>query len=434
MIPLIEKKRDGGEHSAEELQWLMQQVVAGSVPDYQLAAWLMAVVCRGMTATETADLTLAMASSGEMLDLGDLGGQVVDKHSTGGVGDKTTLVVGPLAAACGLVVAKMSGRGLGHTGGTLDKLESIPGLSVDLDVERFRRQAKAVGLVIAGQSARLAPADGKLYSLRDVTGTVESLPLLAASIMSKKLAAGAGSIVLDVKSGEGAFLTDYRDAYALADTMVQIGHHAGRRMRAVLSSMDQPLGLAIGNALEVAEAIDTLRGDGPDDLTTLAIELTAHLIELASSGVDHEAALAQAREALFGWRGLERFAAMIEAQGGDPRVVDDPGGLPVASYQLVVTSAEEGVIQGVHARQLADTCVRLGAGRLKKGDSIDPAVGVVLRVKTGERVARGDELAVVHARDEATARRAAFEVLAAFQIGDSMKAAPPLIREVIGED
>jgi len=323
-VDFIEKKRDGGEHTAAELREWINAYVAGEVPDYQMAAWLMAVFFRGMTPQETAELTLAMAHSGEVLDLSELG-KTVDKHSSGGVGDKTTLVVAPILAAAGLVVAKMSGRGLAHTGGTIDKLESIPGWRPELSDEEFMRQAREVGLVIAGQSKNLAPADGKMYALRDVTGTVPSIPLIASSIMSKKLAAGAQIITLDVKVGKGAFMKNVAEARQLAELMVSIGRHAGRDVRAVLSQMDQPLGRAVGNAIEVREAIATLKGEGPEDLEKLSLALAEEALEAA--GMDTAAAAEVWRDG----SALAKLRAFIEAQGGDGRVVEDPELLELAS-------------------------------------------------------------------------------------------------------
>ncbi|MEO8082572.1 MAG: thymidine phosphorylase [Ardenticatenales bacterium] len=416
LLELIEAKRDGRSHHEAQLRWLMRAVVGGAVPDYQLAAWLMAVVLRGMTGPETAALTRAMAESGACLDLSDVPGPTVDKHSTGGVGDKTTLVVGPLAAATGLTMAKMSGRGLGHTGGTLDKLESFPGLTVDLDVERFKRQARDVRLVIAGQTADLAPADRILYALRDVTGTVPSLPLIASSIMSKKLAAGASAIVLDVKVGGGAFMKTLPEARALAEAMLSIGRAAAppRRMAALLTAMDQPLGRAIGNALEVAEAIATLRGDGPADLLDLSLQLTA-LLHVAAGIADHVDAVRPALErAIASGAALDRLRQLVEAQGGDPRCVDDPALLPHAPHVATIRAARSGVVLRVDARALGDAAVRLGAGRRRKGEAIDHAVGLIVHARCGDSVAVGDALADVHARTSAKAADVETAVRAAF--------------------
>ncbi|MFN8423539.1 MAG: thymidine phosphorylase [Anaerolineae bacterium] len=433
MLPLVEAKRDGLAHDEASLRWLMRAVVDGAVPDYQIAAWLMAVVLRGMTAAETAALTRAMAESGTCLDLSDVPGPVVDKHSTGGVGDKTTLVVGPLAAATGLTMAKMSGRGLGHTGGTLDKLESFPGLTVDLDVERFKRQARDVGLVVAGQSADLAPADRILYALRDVTGTVPSLPLIASSIMSKKLAAGAAAIVLDVKVGGGAFMQTLGEAQALAEAMLAIGRAAAppRRMAALLTAMDEPLGRAIGNALEVREAIETLRGDGPPDLLELALR-TASLLHVAAGAAVHvDEARPRLERALASGEALERLRRMVASQGGDAACVDAPDRLPSAPIRRAVLAPTAGVVRRVDARALGDGAVALGAGRRVKGEAIDHAVGFVLCARVGERVAAGDALAEVHARTEDSARAGAAAVRAAFDVDVDADAAPAPVAVVL---
>jgi len=419
MLPLIEAKRDGHAHDLAALRFIAEGAAHGTIPDYQLAAWLMAVVCRGMTPAETADLTLAMAASGRMLDLSCLPGPVVDKHSTGGVGDKTSLIVGPLAAATGLTVAKMSGRGLGHTGGTLDKLESIPGLSVDIAPEAFLRQAAEIGLVIAGQSEDLAPADKALYALRDVTGTVPSLPLIASSIMSKKIAAGAGAIALDVKFGAGAFMPTLEEARALAQTMVELGRHAGRRVVAALSPMEQPLGRAVGNALEVAEAVATLRGEGPADLVSLCLTVTGLMHVAAGRAAHPEEVRTSLERAIRDGSALARFGAMIEAQGGDARVVEDPAGvLPQAPLERAVAAPRAGVLARLDARAVGDAAVALGAGRQRKGDAVDPAVGVVLAVKVGQVVDAGEPLAWLHARDEAGAAAAAERLLAGASIVD----------------
>lgn len=426
MLPLIEAKRDGRAHAAAELDALMRAVVARAVPDYQLAAWLMAVVCRGMTPPETAALTAAMVDSGARLDLAGVPGPIVDKHSTGGVGDKTTLVVAPLAAATGLTVAKMSGRGLGHTGGTLDKLESFPGLSVDLDAARFRAQARDIGLVIAGQSADLAPADGILYALRDVTGTVASLPLIASSIMSKKLAAGAQAIVLDVKVGRGAFLAGEADARALAEAMIALGAAADppRRVIAQLSAMDAPLGRAVGNALEVREALRTLRGEGPPDLERLSLRLAALLHVAAGTAPSVEAALPRVEAALRSGAALDKLRAMVAAQGGDATAVDDPDRLPRAPVVRTLAAARAGHVAAIDARAVGGVAVALGAGRRVKGAPVDPAVGIVLAVGIGEAVAAGQPLAQVHARDDAAAA-AALDALAALVVLDPAPRAVP---------
>jgi pyrimidine-nucleoside phosphorylase len=426
IVDLIEKKREGGTHSLEELEAIVSGYVQGEVPDYQIAAWLMAVCWRGMQPDELANLTQVMAASGEQLDLSSVGRPVADKHSTGGVGDKTSLIVMPLVAACGVPVGKMSGRGLGFTGGTIDKLESFPGIRVDLDAAGFVRQLRQVGIVITGQSADLAPADGKLYALRDVTGTVPSLPLIASSIMSKKLAAGANVIVLDVKTGSGAFMRETDAALDLARAMVDIGVAAGRRMAAVVSDMSQPLGRAVGNALEVGEALETLEGQGPPELTEFAIELATLIVSLASESArgrsDVEAALSSGA-------GLRSFRSMIEAQGGDARAFDDRGRLPRAAIQHQVLADADGYIGRLDALTIAHAATALGAGRERKGDAIDLSVGVVLQVKLGDQVARGQPLAMLHANDQARLEQAARIIRSAVELSPRPVATPPLILE-----
>ena len=396
VVDLIEKKRDGGVHSRAELEAIVDGYVRGDVPDYQVAAWLMAVCWQGMQPAEVAALTEVMAASGEQLDLASIGRPVADKHSTGGVGDKTSLVVMPLVAACGVPVGKMSGRGLGFTGGTIDKLESFANIRLDLDAQAFVRQLAEIGIVITGQSADLAPADGKLYALRDVTGTVPSLPLIASSIMSKKLAAGAHAIVLDVKTGSGAFMRDAAAARALAQAMVQIGTAAGRRMAAVVSDMSQPLGRAVGNALEVAEALDTLEGHGPPEFQAFALDLATMVVELTSGGV---LGRADVERALASGAGLARLRAMIQAQGGSTAAFDDRAALPQARLQQPVLARADGFVAELDALAVAHASIALGAGRERKGDPIDLAVGVVLEVKVGDRVQPGQPLATLHASD-----------------------------------
>ena len=397
IVDLIEKKRDGGAHTREELEALVGGYVRGEVPDYQVAAWLMAVCWRGMRADETAVLTQVMAASGQQLDLSEIGRPVADKHSTGGVGDKTSLVVMPLVAACGVPVGKMSGRGLGFTGGTIDKLETFPGIRIDLDATAFVRQLREVGLVITGQSADLAPADGKLYALRDVTGTVPSLPLIASSIMSKKLAGGADVIVLDVKTGSGAFMRERESARALAHAMIDIGVAAGRRVAAVVSDMSQPLGHAVGNALEIAEVLDTLEGRGPPELTDFAVELATIIVGLASNS---RVGRPEVEQALGSGAGLGMFRRMIEAQGGGASALDDRARLPTARLQRPVLAQTAGHVAEVDALTIAEASTALGAGRERKGDPIDLAVGVVLQAQVGDRVAAGQPLAMLHAGDE----------------------------------
>jgi pyrimidine-nucleoside phosphorylase len=429
IVDLIEKKRDGGTHSRDELEAIVDGYVRGEVPDYQLAAWLMAVCWRGMEPDEVATLTQVMAASGEQLDLSSIGKPVADKHSTGGVGDKTSLVVMPLVAACGVPVGKMSGRGLGFTGGTIDKLESFPGIRVDLDAAAFVRQLREVGIVITGQSADLAPADGKLYALRDVTGTVPNLPLIASSIMSKKLAAGANVIVLDVKTGSGAFVRERESAVALAQAMISIGTSAGRRMAAVVSDMSQPLGRAIGNALEVAEALDTLENNGPPDFTSFTVELATLIVELAAPG---RAGREQVEHALHSGAARDAFRRMIEAQGGDTRAFDDRSQLPHATVHRPVLADSDGYISQLDALTVARASIVLGAGRERKGDPIDLAVGVRLEAKIGDRVTRGEPIAVLHANDESRLPEAERVLRGGVQLSTTPVTPPPVILERLG--
>ncbi|MDE0197541.1 MAG: thymidine phosphorylase [Caldilineaceae bacterium] len=431
-VDLITKKRDGGEHSADELEFLMRGIVQETIPEYQIAAWAMAVYFRGMTAAESTALTLAMAGSGETLDLRELAGSgklIVDKHSSGGVGDKTTLTVGPIVAACGLPVGKMSGRGLSFSGGTIDKLEGIPGWSAGLSTAQFRRQLREVGLVVAAQTATLAPADQKLYALRDVTGTVPSLPLIAGSIMSKKLAAGADAIVLDVKCGRGAFMESLTEAKELAELMVSIGKGAGRRVTALVTAMDQPLGRAVGNILEVREAIDTLQGGGPPDFQQLTQEVASEMLLLGDPGffgeqeaagdeAGREAARHRVQEALASGAAFEKFVQFVAAQGGDAAAVVSPWRLASAPVTVELRAKEEGVVTGLDARAVGLAVVALGGGRQRKGDEIDHRVGVVLNSKVGDRVANGDLLCTVHAGDTKAAGLAADRVLNAYSLAD----------------
>jgi len=429
IVDLIERKRDGGTHSAAELQALIGGYVRGEVPDYQMAAWLMAVCWRGMTPEEATSLTQLMAASGEQLDLSSIGRPVADKHSTGGVGDKTSLVVMPLVAACGVPVGKMSGRGLGFTGGTIDKLECFPNIRLDLSAAEFVRQLGEVGIVITGQSADLAPADGKLYALRDVTGTVPSLPLIASSVMSKKLAAGAQVIVLDVKTGSGAFMREPEAARALAEAMVEIGTQAGRRTAAVVSDMSQPLGRAVGNALEVAEALATLDGHGPPEFTAFALELASLIVELASDGHGGRAAV---EAALHSGAAKQAFRRMVEAQGGDSSAFDDPRRLPTAQIQQPLVAEQAGYLVRLDALEVARASIALGAGRERKGDPIDLAVGVVVQAKVGDRLAAGQPIAIVHANDSATLAAAERILRGAIGVASEPVPLPPLIRERIG--
>ncbi len=431
ILELIRRKRDGGELSRQEIETLVRGAATGEVPDYQLSAWLMAVFFRGMTPRETADLTMAMVDSGRRVDLSAIPGPKADKHSTGGVGDKTTLVLAPLVAAAGLPVAKLSGRGLGHTGGTLDKLEAIPGFRTALDLDAFAAQVARVGLAVAGQTPELVPADGRLYALRDVTATVESVPLIAASVMSKKIAGGADVIILDVKAGRGAFMKSTEDARNLALAMMAIGKALGRRVGAVVSGMDQPLGRAVGNALEVHEAIETLEGRGPADLRELCLELGAWLLRLAGLAVDAAEARQRLARLLDGGAAREKLAGMVAAQGGDTAALDDPRRLPRAPVVRPLPAPFAGYVRAVDALAVGEAAVLLGAGRRVKGQAVDPAVGLVLAKKIGDPVATGEPLATIHARDEASAAEAARHLLAAYALGAAPVAPPPLIGEVL---
>jgi len=421
---LIEAKKQGQPLSEDGIATLVDDVVTGRMSEAQAAAFLMAVWFRGMSREESTWLTLAMARSGRMLDLSPLG-FCVDKHSTGGVGDKTSLVVGPVVAAAGGRVVKMSGRGLGHTGGTLDKLEAIPGMRVDLSVEEMLGVASRVGVVISGQTEELVPADRVLYAIRDVTATVDSAPLVASSVMSKKLAAGAHGIVIDAKYGSGAFMAGPTEARALGELMARIGTDAGRSMAVALSPMDDPLGCAAGNALEVAEAVRCLRGEGPGDVTELCVELSARMLMLA--GVASEAAegRAAAERALASGAALEKLVRMVEAQGGDARCVEEPQRLPAAPLRLPVRARVSGYVQQVDARQVGLACVAAGAGRERKGQAVDPTAGVVLRCRRGEEVSAGDVVAEVHASERARAERAATGVSAAYRIRAARPSEPP---------
>ena len=426
VVDLIEKKREGRAHSHAELEALVLGYVRGEVPDYQLAAWLMAVCWRGMQPRELTALTDVMAASGERLDLSSIGRPVADKHSTGGVGDKTSLVVIPLVAACGVPVGKMSGRGLGFTGGTIDKLESFPGIRVDLPASAFVRQLRERGIVITGQSADLAPADGKLYALRDVTGTVPSLPLIASSIMSKKLAAGAHAIVLDVKTGSGAFMRDRAAARALAQAMVGIGTAAGRKMAAVVSDMSQPLGRAVGNALEVREALETLAGTGPAEFSRFAVELASTVVDLATDG---QQAQPQVESALRSGAGLDALRRMVEAQGGDTSAFHDPSRLLTARLAQPLLAWQDGFVARVDALAVARASNLLGAGRERKGDPIDLAVGVVLQARVGDRIEAGQPLLTIHANDARRLEEARRVLQTGVELTEPPVQSPPLILE-----
>ncbi len=431
-VDIIAKKRDGNELTPEEIDFFVQGYAKETIPDYQAAAWNMAVLLMGMTHEETTALTLSMVGTGRQIDLSDVVPLVADKHSTGGVGDKVTLVLGPLVAAAGQPVGKMSGRGLGFSGGTLDKLESISGWSPDLSISQFKQQVQGVGLVIAGQTDDLAPADKKLYALRDVTATVPSLPLIASSIMSKKLAAGANVILLDVKVGVGAFMQTLDEATELAEIMVAIGSLAGRRVSARVTDMNQPLGFTVGNALEVKEALATLRNEGPPDFTELILDETAHLLLMCDRANDYDQALQTAQHTLVDGHALEKFRQFIVAQGGDGDVVDRPDQLlPQAPVTYTLTSPQSGYLSSVNARIFGMVSVALGGGRMRKEDSIDHSVGIVLFAKTGNYVESGQPLCEIHARTDTEAEEAAQALLEAYAWSDSLVQPPALVKKSI---
>lgn len=400
MVDLIEKKRDGYALTKEEIQFIIEGYTNGEIPDYQMSAFAMAVFFQGMNDEETAELTMAMVHSGETIDLSKIDGIKVDKHSTGGVGDTTTLVLGPLVASVGVPVAKMSGRGLGHTGGTIDKLESVPGFHVEISNEEFIELVNKNKIAVVGQSGNLTPADKKLYALRDVTATVNSIPLIASSIMSKKIAAGADAIVLDVKTGAGAFMKELDDAKALAKAMVEIGNRVGRQTMAIISDMSQPLGYAIGNALEVKEAIDTLKGEGPEDLQELCLVLGSHMVYLAKKASSLEEARHMLERAIEDGSALEAFKRFLAAQGGDASVVDDPSKLPQANYVIELEAKEDGYVAEIVADEIGTAAMLLGAGRATKESTIDLAVGLVLRKKVGDAVKKGESLVTIYSNRE----------------------------------
>ena len=427
MYDIILKKRANLPLSDKEIRFVIDGYVKGEIPDYQVSALLMTIVFNGMNARELGTLTLAMAQSGNMVDLSNIDGITVDKHSTGGVGDKTTLIIAPLVAACGGKVAKMSGRGLGHTGGTIDKMESIPNLKVSLEQDAFIDQVNKIGLAVIGQSEGLAPADKKLYALRDVTGTVDSIPLIASSVMSKKLASGAQAILLDVKVGSGAFMKNIEDARELAKAMVDIGKENGRSVKAILTDMDRPLGHAIGNALEIREVINTLKGHGPEDLTHECIIMAAHMLVL-SRMCDYETALNRVQQALDSGAALERLRLMIEAQGGDSRVIDDDRVLTIGKFTYDVTSPQDGYITRMNTERCGIASVMLGAGRTVKDGPIDYSAGIVMHKKTGDAVSMGERIATLYASDESLFTNASQTYLAAITIGNT---APKVVDTIL---
>lgn len=430
MYDIILKKRANLPLSDKEIRFVIDGYVKGEIPDYQVSALLMTIVFNGMNARELGTLTLAMAQSGNMVDLSNIDGITVDKHSTGGVGDKTTLIIAPLVAACGGKVAKMSGRGLGHTGGTIDKMESIPNLKVSLEQDAFIDQVNKIGLAVIGQSEGLAPADKKLYALRDVTGTVDSIPLIASSVMSKKLASGAQAILLDVKVGSGAFMKNIEDARELAKAMVDIGKENGRSVKAILTDMDRPLGHAIGNALEIREVINTLKGNGPEDLSHECVIMAAHMLVL-SHICDYEAALNRVQQALDSGTALERLRLMIEAQGGDSRVIDDDRVLTIGKFTYDVTSPQDGYITHMNTEQCGIASVMLGAGRTVKDGPIDYSAGIVMHKKTGDAVSMGERIATLYASDESLFTNAAQTYLAAITIGNTAPKVVDTILDVV---
>jgi pyrimidine-nucleoside phosphorylase len=431
-VDIIRKKRDAGELTREEIEFLVHGATDDSIPDYQLAAWLMAVVWRGMTHAELATLTEAMLHSGQVLDLSDIPGIKVDKHSTGGVGDKTSLVIAPIVAAAGLPVPMISGRGLGHTGGTLDKLESIPGFNVNLSIADFRRVLKACGCALIGQTPEIAPADKKLYSLRDVTATVESPYLICASIMSKKLAEGIDALVLDVKTGNGAFMKQEKDAVYLAELMVETGRRMGKKMVALITDMEQPLGRKIGNALEVEECLEVLVGGGPEDLRELCLDLSAWMLTLGGKCAKVSEGREIAAELIANGRARDKFHEIIRLQGGDTQVVDDPSRLPKAKRTAHAISMKSGYITAIRGEQVGIASMLLGGGREKKEDSVDPAVGIVLEKKVGDEVQSGSSLCTIHFNSEARKGEALAMLATSFEVGPTKPAARPLVRRIIG--
>ena len=430
MYDIILKKRANLPLTDKEIRFVIDGYVKGEIPDYQVSALLMTIVFNGMNARELGTLTLAMAQSGNMVDLSNIDGITVDKHSTGGVGDKTTLIIAPLVAACGGKVAKISGRGLGHTGGTIDKMESIPNLKVSLEKDAFINQVNQIGLAVIGQSEGLAPADKKLYALRDVTGTVDSIPLIASSVMSKKLASGAQAILLDVKVGSGAFMKNIEDARELAKAMVDIGKKNGRSVKAILTDMDRPLGHAIGNALEIREVIDTLKGHGPEDLTHECIIMAAHMLVL-SHICDYETALSRVQEALDSGAALERLRMMIDAQDGDSRVIDDESILAIGQFTYDVIAPQDGYIIHMNTEQCGIASVMLGAGRTVKDGPIDYSAGIVMHKKTGDAVSMGERIATLYASDESLFTNAAQTYLAAITIGDTASKVMDTILDIV---
>ncbi len=431
MVDLIRKKRDGGKLTKEEIEYMVKGYTQGEIPDYQMSAMLMAILFRHMDPEETVELTLAMMNSGEVLDLSAINGIKVDKHSTGGVGDKTSLVLTPMVASLGVPVAKMSGRGLGHTGGTIDKLESFTGFHTDISNEQFLQNVSKIGISIMGQTANLAPADKKLYALRDVTGTVDNLSLIVSSIMSKKLAAGADAIVLDVKCGNGAFMKTEEDATELATSMVDIGKRLNRKMVAVISDMEQPLGYAVGNALEVQEAIDTLNGRGPEDLKELCLTLGSQMVYLAGKANDEAEARQRLEQVLDDGTALRKFADFIEAQGGNREQVYHPESLPKATLTCEVKAENDGYVEKIRCEEVGNTSLLLGGGRRSKTDVIDLSVGIILKKKTGDQVSAGESIATLYANDEQKMKEAAERLYQAYTFSERKTEPGKLIKKII---
>jgi pyrimidine-nucleoside phosphorylase len=434
MYDLIMKKRDGSELTTEEINFFVEGYTKGNIPDYQVSALLMAIYFQKMNKKETADLTMAMVNSGEIIDLSAIEGIKVDKHSTGGVGDTTTLILGPIVAAAGVPVAKMSGRGLGHTGGTIDKLESFDGFSTTMSIEKFMQNVNEVKIAIGGQTADLAPADKKLYSLRDVTATVDNMSLIAGSIMSKKIASGADAIVLDVKTGSGAFMKNLDDSFELAREMVDIGNNVGRNTIGVITDMDQPLGFAIGNALEVKEAIDTLKGEGPEDLTELCLTLGAHMLVLGKKAKDSKQARKILLDIIKSGKGLAKLRELVVAQGGNPAYVDNPSLFPMPSIVEKVISNKEGYVKGIKADDIGRAALVLGAGRETKESVIDLSVGIVLHKKIGDFVKMGEAIATIYASDEGKQKVSEKMILEAYEIVKEEIKVTPLIKGIVTKD
>ncbi|WP_027632160.1 pyrimidine-nucleoside phosphorylase [Clostridium hydrogeniformans] len=431
MYDLILKKRNGKELTKEEISYFVEGYTKGEIPDYQVSALLMAIFFKGMNSKETSELTMSVVNSGDILDLSEIEGIKVDKHSTGGVGDTTTLVLGPMVAALDIPVAKMSGRGLGHTGGTIDKLESFPGFSVEMEKEDFIKNVNTIKLAVAGQTGDLAPADKKLYALRDVTATVDNISLIAASVMSKKIAAGADCIVLDVKVGDGAFMKTKEAAFDLAKEMVSIGRNVGRNTIGVISDMDQPLGLAVGNALEVKEAIETLQGKGPKDLEELCLTLGSQMVVLAGEAKDEKEARDMLYNTIKTGKALEKFKEFIKAQGGDDSFIDDTSKFPKAKYVVPVTAEEEGVVEKIHSESIGLIAMELGAGRATKESVIDLSVGIMLNKKRGDKVSKGDIIAYIHSNDETNINKAKENIIKSYVINKNYTDNIPLIYGIV---